>query len=153
MQNVKSENLRICRTCKTEKSITEYGIRRASKDGLMTQCKQCNKLAQKSQYSKNKKYYLDRNREQRSNNRERYKHYKSNTPCSRCGGVFPNCVMDFDHRDPTEKKHCVAQMMGYSWGRILEEIAKCDLLCANCHRIKTYETTNRQKQHRITASS
>lgn len=153
MQNAKSGDYRTCRTCKVEKPISNYGVRRASKDGLMTQCKECNKSGQKIQYSKNKKYYLDRNREQRAKNRKLYTELKSNTPCAKCGGHFPNCVMDYDHKDPSSKKMCVAQMMGYSWKVILEEIAKCELLCANCHRIKTYETTNRQKQHRITTST
>src|SRR5690554_4154882 len=148
----KLRELRVCRTCKEEKSLSEYGVRRASKDGLMTQCKECNKKAQRVQYSSNKKYYLDRNRELRASNRERYKKTKEGKPCTRCGGLFPQVCMDYDHIDHKSKRLCVAQMMGYSWNVIQKEIDKCELVCANCHRIKTYETSTRQKQHRITTS-
>jgi 5-methylcytosine-specific restriction endonuclease McrA len=104
---------------------------------------------QKLQYENNKKYYLDRNRETRASNRDRHKELK-NKPCSCCGGVYPHYVMDFDHVDPATKKMCVSKMMGHSWAQIEAEIAKCVLLCSNCHRIKTYETGNRQQQHTIT---
>ena len=60
-------------------------------------------------------------------------------PCMDCGNTFPSCVMDFDHRNPEDKKYNVSQMVcRYSWTKILEEIAKCDLVCANCHRIRTW---------------
>ena len=144
------KNLRICRTCKNAKPLSEYGVRNASADGKMTMCKVCDRAAQKVQYANNKKYYLDRNRIHRKRNRDRYNALKAGAPCAHCGGVFPAVCMDHDHIDPNTKKLCVAQMMGYSWKMIKDEIAKCELLCANCHRIKTYETTVRQKQHRIT---
>lgn len=147
---MQSMKLRACRTCKEIKPLLEYGVRMASKDGLMTECKACNVAKQKIQYSGNKKYYLDRNRELRARNREMYRAAKEGKPCAHCGGVFPQVCMDFDHREPEGKRLCVAQMLGFSWSVIQEEINKCDLLCANCHRIKTYETANLQKQHRIT---
>lgn len=150
MQNMKYQELRICSKCKIEKSISEYGVRRASKDGLMTMCKECNRVKQRKQYKGNKKYYLDRNRELRSLNREKYKKTKEGKPCSHCGGIFPQVCMDYDHVDPSTKRMCVAQMMGYSWKDIQKEIDKCELICSNCHRIKTYETSNRQEQHTIT---
>jgi N-glycosylase/DNA lyase len=59
-------------------------------------------------------------------------------PCMDCGGTFPPYVMDFDHRPDTEKVSDLAHMTGRSSKRILEEISKCDLVCANCHRIRTY---------------
>ena len=150
MQKEKSKELRICKKCKTEKPVSNFGVRNANSDGLMVVCKECNRLSQKIQYSNNKTYYLDRNREHRSRNRELYRQSKEGKPCARCGGVFPQVVMDYDHLDPKTKRMCVAQMLGYSWADIQSEINKCELLCSNCHRIKTYETSNRQKQHRIT---
>lgn len=57
-------------------------------------------------------------------------------PCMDCGGSFPSCVMDFHHRDPRDKNFDVSQ--GATHGRrvVLVEIEKCDLLCANCHRMR-----------------
>jgi hypothetical protein len=60
-------------------------------------------------------------------------------PCADCGNEFPTCCMDFDHRPGTEKVNNVGTMFAHHWSqeRILAEIAKCDLVCANCHRIRT----------------
>src|SRR5688572_10202018 len=45
--------------------------------------------------------------------------------------------LDFHHRDPHTKIANISDAVNSNWGkaRILEEISKCDLLCANCHRI------------------
>ena len=53
--------------------------------------------------------------------------------------------MDFDHRPGEVKKHQLGGMTKtvYSWAVIEAEIAKCDLVCANCHRIRTHV----QRQH------
>lgn len=64
---------------------------------------------------------------------------QKNHPCSRCGGRFPACVMDFHHRDPSTKLFSVGQNLHFSEARLVAEIAKCDLYCANCHRIIEHE--------------
>jgi len=55
--------------------------------------------------------------------------------CQQCGEADPACL-DFHHRDPSHKIFSVAFLasQGYSIDRIMAEIEKCDLLCANCHR-------------------
>lgn len=60
-------------------------------------------------------------------------------PCSDCGNRFPPVCMEFDHRDADMKLDSVSSLVGRgaSWDRINLEITKCDLLCANCHRIRT----------------
>jgi len=60
-------------------------------------------------------------------------------PCRDCGGTFEVCCMDFDHRKGTVKKYNVGSMFAhhYSQKLIESELAKCDLVCANCHRIRT----------------
>ena len=57
--------------------------------------------------------------------------------CHDCGLWFPPECMDFDHRPGETKLYNVAQMGTCSEETILAEIAKCDLRCANCHRIQT----------------
>jgi hypothetical protein len=60
-------------------------------------------------------------------------------PCADCGGSFPKAAMDFDHRDPSEKKYTVSRMLlRTSTEEIIREAAKCDVVCANCHRMRTY---------------
>lgn len=54
----------------------------------------------------------------------------------KCGETHPACL-DFHHRDPTQKLFRVSQAKHFSEKRrneVLEEMAKCDLLCSNCHR-------------------
>ena len=63
-----------------------------------------------------------------------------NQPCSDCGGRFPTCVMDQDHVRG-EKKFKVSEAVQRAYGltldRVRTEIAKCDVVCANCHRVRT----------------
>ena len=61
-------------------------------------------------------------------------------PCADCGGVFAQCSMDFDHRDPSTKLRAVMGMISnFGLDRILAEVAKCDIVCANCHRLRTFQ--------------
>ena len=60
-------------------------------------------------------------------------------PCADCRGRFPPCAMDFDHREGSDKRIGVTRMVGRAGiERILAEAAKCDIVCANCHRARTY---------------
>jgi hypothetical protein len=65
--------------------------------------------------------------------------------CVRCGESHPACL-DFHHRDATQKSFTVAKFAGQSSRISLEdlraEVAKCDVLCANCHRIHHWEEHN-----------
>ena len=56
--------------------------------------------------------------------------------CMHCGGVFHPAVYDFHHTDPTVKEADPGSLMGRKWERIAEELDKCVLLCANCHRME-----------------
>ena len=63
-------------------------------------------------------------------------------PCMECNGVFPWCVMDFDHRPEEDKSFGIATFSGQALSatniaKIEKEIAKCDIVCSNCHRIRT----------------
>jgi hypothetical protein len=62
-------------------------------------------------------------------------------PCMDCGGSFPHYVMDLDHVRGV-KRACVSRMVTaeqYSLADIIAEIAKCDPVCANCHRERTHK--------------
>lgn len=64
-----------------------------------------------------------------------------NKPCYDCGIIYPSYVMDFDHRKKEDKLNNIARLIrdGWSKEKLLFEIKKCDLVCANCHRIRTYK--------------
>lgn len=61
-------------------------------------------------------------------------------PCADCGNSYPSYVMDFDHRDGEEKLFNIGMMVSTrpSMEAFLAEIAKCDVVCSNCHRIRTW---------------
>lgn len=61
-------------------------------------------------------------------------------PCMDCGVEYPPFVMDLDHRDRRDKRFSITHAVynNRSFDSILEEVAKCDIVCANCHRIRTY---------------
>lgn len=60
-------------------------------------------------------------------------------PCADCGGRYPTVCMDFDHRPGTEKKFSISGAASRRPEDVRAEIAKCDIVCANCHRIRTAE--------------
>lgn len=61
-----------------------------------------------------------------------------NRPCADCGVSYPTCVMEFDHRPGEPFLFHIAGMYWKSAGQLRAEIAKCDVVCANCHRIRTH---------------
>lgn len=76
------------------------------------------------------------NTEQRRKVREFVKAAKD-APCADCGQRFPYVCMDFDHLDPGTKVMEVSRMTNLPIEQVKAEIAKCELVCANCHRIRT----------------
>ena len=66
--------------------------------------------------------------------------FLSSKKCIDCGEQDP-IVLDFDHKDPSNKTKIVARFLSghYSWNSVLNEIEKCEIRCANCHRRKSYE--------------
>lgn len=64
---------------------------------------------------------------------------KESTPCADCDQSFPSCCMDFDHLDKDTKTTEVGTLVFYNapWEEVETEIGKCELVCSNCHRIRT----------------
>lgn len=76
----------------------------------------------------------------RAINVERIGAYLLAHPCVDCGEGDLR-VLDFDHRDGSQKSAEVMKLAkaAYSWRRVMDEIAKCDVRCRNCHAKVTYE--------------
>lgn len=93
------------------------------------------KNAQREHYANNKVKYRDNLRKRRQERARWFYEYKLGLKCMNCPEKHPACLQ-FHHRDPSEKIADVAWMVdfAYSMERILEEIEKCDVLCANCHK-------------------
>jgi hypothetical protein len=130
--------MKTCSKCGIEKELSEFNMRAKSKDGLAHQCKSC-----KREYYK--KYYKDDPERYKLNADtllQRMRNYvieAKNVPCMDCGVSYPSYVMDFDHRDPSQKVANVSQLARRgNWIKIKAEIEKCDVICANCHRERTH---------------
>jgi hypothetical protein len=62
-------------------------------------------------------------------------------PCGDCHEIFPSCCMDFDHVRGRKIKG-IGEMLSHTLSGIRSEIDKCDLVCACCHRVRTWGTLN-----------
>lgn len=58
--------------------------------------------------------------------------------CSSCGGIFHHSAYDFHHILPEKKEKAIGLLLWAAWDVIVQELTKCALLCANCHRIHHY---------------
>lgn len=125
--------------CNISKSVTEFGKNSSKSDKLQTHCKSCRSSRGKTWYAQNthvqKSRAYPRNKSVLLENRKRIYEYLSQHPCVDCGESRP-VVLEFDHVRGV-KRMAVASMTRYSWKSISEEISKCEVRCANCHRIKT----------------
>lgn len=103
------------------------------------------RAASKRHYEKNKPAMIARamafNLKRRDELKALVADYLSKHPCIDCGEDDP-IVLEFDHRDPSEKTANIGDMVsrvkGHSVQRVMDEIAKCDVRCANCHRRATF---------------
>lgn len=116
---------KFCPKCNKTKSHSEFHKRGMY---LMGYCKPCQR-----EYSRNKK------EKQRKIIRQIVSDAK-NVPCTDCNKKHPYWAMDFDHINPKNKKNNIGTMMtqNVSIETILEEINKCEVVCALCHRYRTF---------------
>jgi hypothetical protein len=70
------------------------------------------------------------------NQRRMWMDWLKDQPCMDCGGKFPPCAMEFDHVRG-EKKFQIGPGILRSIKSLLDEIDKCDIVCSNCHHIRT----------------
>lgn len=91
---------------------------------------------QKDNPEKARQVRANQAKRRRKLNREMLDQLK-NVPCCDCGEAFLPCVMVFDHVRG-EKIANVSAMTSWPIGRIKEELEKCDVVCSNCHAIRTW---------------
>lgn len=102
---------------------------------------EANKKAQRIWYSKNKQKAIDKQRNKRNELRKWFREeILPQFKCNRCSEDNLACI-DFHHTDPSVKDGSVSEMLWkkFSKEKILNEISKCEPLCANCHRKHHWE--------------
>jgi len=125
-----------CYKCSTDKELSEFNVNSSRKDGLQTQCRDCSKRNNNSNYltnPKKRKAIRDRNKQVKSYNKELVNRYKRMCGCYVCGEKEP-VALDLHHKDPSIKEDHPARMSRYSTKAFKAEIRKCMVLCSNCHR-------------------
>ncbi len=114
---------KICNECKEEKPISEFYDKG---DRKSTKCKKCFNSYCTQRWTKIKIKAII---------------YKG-SKCTDCSNSYPNqphVIFDFHHLNPDNKEFSWNKLRLRSWDKIIRELAKCILLCSNCHRIRHHE--------------
>lgn len=128
-----------CSKCKETKSLSEFNKQSSKRDGVQARCRACQAAGHQQYYRDNKIEWQARQADMRNQLRIIANEAK-NQPCADCGNVYPSYVMDFDHREPDQKRGNISLMVTSCNSKriLLEEIAKCEVVCSNCHRERTF---------------
>jgi hypothetical protein len=136
-----------CYACSEAKPYDQFYKDRSRKDGYGNVCKACDDAKSA------RNHRITREAKAAERTARRFGKYRGQTheatlgelrklksvPCMDCGGTYPPVCMDFDHRPGAEKKFNIAQWRQFSAFELVAEIAKCDLVCSNCHRVRSAE--------------
>lgn len=122
--------MRRCSKCKETKDTRDFS-------GGNTYCKGCASESARESYRRNKSSTIARAKAQRKAKKELVAS-KKRVPCSDCGRVFPDELMQFDHQ--RDKIGNISQMVvnNRPVEELLAEIEKCQVVCVLCHRHRTY---------------
>lgn len=127
-----------CSGCKGWLPVSEFG----GVKKLNPECRSCHRIrsAKRMENPLLRAEHQQRSEEsrirRRDSNRTRLVEYLLAHPCVDCGELDP-VVLDFDHVRGIKKK-AISQLLSSTWLKIEEEIRKCEVRCANCHRRKTH---------------
>jgi hypothetical protein len=158
-------NTKKCAHCEEFKELTEFYKSKLYKDGFRSWCKLCCSK-QNAQYRKDhpdrmnkfrdkfnkqrpnyqKEYYQKIGKKRETSKRLQNRNFLwslKDKPCADCGIKYHPIVMDFDHLPQFKKNHEISRLAKTGDKEaILAEIAKCELVCANCHRMRTLGRLN-----------
>lgn len=131
--------MRRCGRCKQKKPVGDFAWRRKAKGQRDNYCRPCRAEYKQEHYAANRQRYIDAARKRKQALvAERIAYlvaYFREHPCVDCGETDP-IVLEFDHL--RDKVFGIgAGWRDRAWQAVLDEIAKCDVVCANCHRRRT----------------
>src|SRR4051794_3034240 len=134
------EPRKFCIACKQWKPLDQFHRNRRRRDGRQVWCKPCNIDVNKRWYRAHPEARGERMdeyaRRRKEHRQSQVLDYLRTHPCVDCGEADP-VVLEFDHlRDKVANVSAMASSKR-PWTVILAEIAKCEVVCANCHRRRT----------------
>lgn len=119
-----------------------FGIEGSTPSLRTMSSKEYHRAYSRQHYIDNKEMYKEKAHRHRSKSLERNRQLileRYSAGCTDCGNADIR-VLEFDHRDPALKKFSIARRVrDVSTKKLTEELDKCDVVCANCHRIHTME--------------
>ena len=132
---------KICSKCgPPAQPIDNFAIRSRSRGTRHAMCKSCQNEYVRTHYQTYRSAYIEkarvRNAEQSRVNAEFLIDYLCHHPCVDCG-ESDIVVLEFDHQRDKLASISALSREGYSLARLKQEIAKCEVVCANCHRRRT----------------
>lgn len=127
-----------CSDCEKAKPVSEF-YRHHSK-GYQNTCKICKAAYNKSHYLRNKEKYRDSAKAYKKKYRDWYNSLKDG-PCTDCGEKFHHAAMHFDHLEDKSFGLAIGKAKLTPKKEMLKEISKCELVCANCHSVRTWNRT------------
>lgn len=127
--------LKTCTVCGKEKDETDFAWKSILRGKRSSECKMCHSIYRDNHYRLHQKEHYASVIQRRRELQDKVVVYKAERGCSRCPEHHP-AALDFHHIDASGKISTIARItrLGWSWERILTEIIKCEILCANCHR-------------------
>lgn len=130
------EDFRSCAKCGQSKPGSDF---HRSRTGQFSYCGECRRAYDRRYYAeRGKAARLARTRAWRDSARAWMDALKAGRPCADCGETFPPFVMHWDHLPGHRKIAEISVLVGNRRrGIVLEELAKCELVCANCHVMRT----------------
>ncbi len=138
--------MKICRTCKIEKSLDEFAKNKTKQDGYHISCKSCKNRQQRKWYNLHREEQVvrvvARNLKYKASNWDKIVSFLLQNPCVDCKESDP-LVLEFDHVRGVKTTE-VSTLIGndHKWETIKAEIDKCDVRCRNCHIRKTAKDFN-----------
>lgn len=140
--------MKTCTICKSAKQPEDFSFKNKALGKRQSACKICVRAQIQQHYIVNKNYYLQkakrRNKKLKLEYREFIWNYLQTHPCVDCSEKDP-VVLEFDHLRDKLFDVSVLAKNGPSSKRLLAEIEKCEVRCANCHRRKTAKDFGWQK--------
>jgi hypothetical protein len=136
------ESTKKCRQCGQVLDVSCFGLKYLEREIRVGACRACVREMSRMYYLRNPASYKARaaanNIRIKAANREKLREYLQGRCCVDCG-INDLVVLEFDHRPDEDKRDDVSTLVGraFSWSTISKEIAKCDVVCANCHRKRT----------------
>lgn len=129
--------MKICGRCGETKPLADFAWKSKAKGTYQWACKSCHKIMRTEHYNSNKSKIYEQIKTRQRDLKNKIWQYKIEHPCADCGESDP-VVLEFDHLGDKEFNIGHGGKDGYSWDRILKEIAKCEVVCRNCHVRRTW---------------